>query len=454
MTPSIESGEQAATGLRRELRLRDLVLFNICAIASLRWVAAAAHAGPGSLVLWVIAAVFFFLPSALIVAALSERFPEEGGMYVWTKNAFGDQHAFLCGWSYFISNLLYLPSLLLVGVSMLAYVFGSAGERLSEERVFALPATLGVLWTAFIANFFGLKVAKWISALGGSATYIAAAVLTALAIAAAVHSGIATQFHLLPSANLNTLNFWSQIAFAFVGLELAPIMSGEIRNPQRDLRRAAVISGVGCTLFYMVATVSLLVLMPPEAISPMTGLAQAGAVSASKFGIPAVAILFAALIGFAVAGQADAWIAGNTRLPYAIGLDRYLPAAFARIHPRWRTPYVSLLVQVLAATVLLLMAQLGETVRSAYQILVDMTVIATLIPFVYIFASGWRFASRPAAASGLAVTVIAIIFSAVPPAESASAAIFELKVVGGCVALALLGWLVFKRYEAKRQIAE
>ncbi len=452
MSQTAHSSPQPATGLRRELRLRDLVLFNICAIASLRWIAAAAHSGPGSLLLWLIAAVFFFLPSALIVSSLSERFPQEGGMYVWTKHAFGDQHAFLCSWSYFVSNLLYLPSLLLAGVSMLAFVFGSAGERLSEQRIYALPATLAVLWIAFIANYFGLRVAKWISAFGGTATYIAAAALGALAIAAAVHSGAATKFHLLPQANLNTLNFWSQIAFAFVGLELAPIMSGEIRNPQRDVRRAAVISGFSCTLFYMAATVALLVLMKPESISPMTGLAQAGAVSAAQFGVPAIAILFAALIGFALAGQADAWIAGNTRLPYAVGLDNYLPGAFKRIHPRWGTPYVSLLVQVLAATALLLMAQLGETVRSAYQILVDMTVILTLIPFIYIFGSGLRFANRLAAASGLAVTIIAIVFSAVPPPEAASATVFELKVIGGCVLLLLAGWLIFKRYESKRAI--
>jgi amino acid transporter len=73
-------------------------------------------------------------------------------------------------------------------------------------------------------------------------------------------------------------------------------------------------------------------------------------------------------------------------LPYAIGLDRYLPAAFSRVHPRWGTPYVSLLVQAVAATLFLLMAQLGETVRAAYQIMVDMTVIVTFIPFLYIFA--------------------------------------------------------------------
>jgi hypothetical protein len=97
------------------------------------------------------------------------------------------------------------------------------------------------------------------------------------------------------------------------------------------------------------------------------------------------------------------------------------------------------------------MAQLGETVRAAYQIMVDMTVIVTFIPFAYIFGAGFRFANRVAAVSGLAVTLIAILFAAVPPQEAASAAIFEFKVVGGSVFFGLLGWIVFKRYEALRR---
>ena len=92
---------------------------------------------PGSFVLWIVAAIFFFLPSAITVAGLSRRFPEEGGMYIWTKRAFGDQHAFLCGWFYFISTVLYLPSLLLAGISMTAYAFGGLGQRLAEDREFA-----------------------------------------------------------------------------------------------------------------------------------------------------------------------------------------------------------------------------------------------------------------------------------------------------------------------------
>ena len=162
------------------------------------------------------------------------------------------------------------------------------------------------------------------------------------------------------------------------------------------------------------------------------------------------AILLAVMIGIALAGQVDTWIAGNTRLPYAIGLDNYLPAAFGRTHPRWGTPYISLFVQAVVATLFLVMAQLGETVRATYQIMVDMTVIVTFIPFVYIFGTGLRFASRIAAVSGLAVTVLAIAFSAFPPPEAASVATFEAKVVGGSVLFGLVGWLVFKRYESKR----
>ncbi len=450
MMPAARPGERSVATPRRELRLRDLVFFNVCAIASLRWIASAAHAGPGSLILWGIAALFFFLPSAVVVARLSERFPEEGGMYVWTKQAFGDQHAFLCAWFYYISNVLYFPSLLLAGVTMAAYALGDAGPRLAENRAYALPLTTALLWALFAANFFGLRVAKWVLMLGGSSTFFLGALLCVFAAIAGTHSGTATHFHAAIETKLGTLNFWSQIALAFTGLELAPIVSGEMRNPRRDLPRAAVISGIGCAVFYIAGTAALLALVKPAEISPMTGLAQAGAAAAGKLGLPAISVVFAVLISIAVGGQLGAYIAGNTRLPYAIGLDHYLPEAFSRLHPRWGTPYVSLFLQAAVATIFLIMAQLGETVGAAYQIMVDMMAIATLIPFLYIFGSGFRFASRPAAVSGAAVTVIAIVFSALPTAEAASPITFEVKVVGGCMVIAALGWVVFKRYEAKR----
>lgn len=436
--------------LKRELRLRDLVFFDICAIISLRWAASAAHAGPGSFVLWIIAAAFFFVPSALVIARLSQRFPEEGGMYIWTKHTLGDSHAFICGWLYFISNVLYFPGLLLSGITMSVYALGAFGQHLAENRAFALTTTLAVLWAAFIANFFGMKIAKWISALGGTSTFIIGALLVILAIAVAIRSGSATQLIAVPKTDLDTLNFWSQIAFAFIGLELAPIVSAEIRNPRRDVPRAAVISGVISVVFYIAVTAALLIILRPQDISPMTGLAEAGAAGSAKLGTPMIAILLAALISIALLGQLDTWVAGNTRLPYAIGLDNYLPASFKRLHPRYGTPYVSLLVQAAAATTFLLMAQLGETVRAAYQIMIDMMLIVTFVPFLYIFAAGYRFANRLCAISGLAVTSLAIVLSAIPPPEVSSVGLFEAKVVGGLALFVLLGLAVFKRCERSR----
>src|SRR5262245_31314073 len=105
-----------APHLRREMGLRDLVLFNIAAVIGIRWLGAAAQTGYGSITLWVLAAVLFFVPSAIAVSVLSARFPEEGGIYVWTKSEFGEWHGFLCGWCYWLSNLFYFPNLLLAGV--------------------------------------------------------------------------------------------------------------------------------------------------------------------------------------------------------------------------------------------------------------------------------------------------------------------------------------------------
>lgn len=432
-----------APALRRELRLWHLVLFNLSAIAGVRWLAAAAHAGPGSLTLWLLAAVAFFLPSALVVSSLSVRFPEEGGFYVWTKHAFGPWHGFLCAWVYFVSNILYFPTLLLSGVAMASYMFGESGIRYSENPVYAIPVTVAVLWLAFLVNLVGLRVGKWPGLLGGVSTYLIAALLCGFGLVVAWRFGSATHFQFVPEATWGNLNFWSQIALAMTGLELAPILAGEIHNPGKNIPRAAWLSGFLGAGFYMAGTAAMLALLPPDRISPMTGLAQAGDLAGTRLGASWLSPLFALLITTGVIGQLTTYIAGNTRLPFAIGLDRYLPAAFAKLHPRWHTPHVSILTQAVLSTLFLLLTELGENLRAAYQILVDMVVIATLIPFVYIFAAGFKFGQRVAGTAGAIIAGIAIVLSCSPPPGIASVWLFELKIVGGTALLAIAGRVIF-----------
>jgi amino acid transporter len=431
--------------LKRELRLWHVVLFNISAVAGVRWLAAAAHAGPESLVLWLVAALAFFLPCALVISSLSQKLPEEGGLYVWAKKAFGEWHGFLCAWLYFISNIAYFPTLLLAGVAVASYLFGPAGIRYAEDVRVGIPATVAALWLTFFLNLVGLKSGKWASLLGAAASYLIAALLVVFGIEVVLRHASATRFHFVPQLNFDSLNFWSQIAFAFVGLEVAPILGAEIHDTRNVIPRAALISGIGCAAFYMAGTWALLVMLTPEQISPLTGLAQAGQLAGQRFGASWLSPAFALLVVISLLGQLTTFVAGNTRLPFALGIDHYLPPAFAKLHPRWGTPYVSILVQGLFSTILLLAMQMGETLRAAYQILVDLCLIATFLPFVYIFASGFKFGQRVAGSVGCAVTVLAIVLSAVPPPGIASVWIFELKVVGGALLLALAAWPIYAR---------
>ena len=426
----------AAGHLRRELGLRDLVLFNIAAVVGIRWLAAAAQAGSGSLTLWLLAAVLFFVPSALAVARLSARFPDEGGIYVWTKRGFGEWHGFLCGWCYWLSNLFYLPNLLLAGVSMAAYGFG-----LGENKAWVLAASLAILWLALLANLVGLGLGRWVSNIGGLSTYAAGVLIIVAGMAVWMRHGSATPLHLAPALDFGKLNFWSQIAFAFGGLELGAVMGGEIRDAARNVPRAAWISGLAIAAFYILGTLAMLALLPPGRISIMNGLVEAGA-AAGVFAGRWLGWTLTALVLAGVVGQLGAWIGGSARMPFVIGLDHYLPPAFARLHPRWQTPWISLLAQGGACTVFLLAFEAGASLRTAYQLLVDMTVVTYFIPFLYLFLASWKFGRGWSAAAGMGVTVMAIALSAIPPEGSGAAWLFEAKLAGGCALLIGAGRIV------------
>jgi len=445
---SPKTGEQAdrpQVSLRRELGLRDLVLFNVAAVVGIRWLAAAAHAGPGSLTLWALAAAFFFVPSALAVSRLAARYPEEGGLYVWTRRSFGDWHGFLCGWCYWLSNLFYFPNLLLAGIAVAVYTLGGEYAYLADDRRFVVSASLVVLWAALLTNLVGVKVGKWTENLGGLATYLAGGVLVVLGAAVWVRQGPATPIHPAPQWAWERLNFWSQIAFAFGGLELGAMMGGEIRDPKRTVPRAAWISGAAIAAFYILGTLAILALLPAGEVNIMSGLAQAGVAAGERLGLPWVAPVLALLITLGITGQLGAWMAGSARVPFAVGLDRYLPASFAKLHPRWGTPHVAILTQGVACTVFLLVMQVGENLRTGYQLLVDMTVITYFIPFLYLFLSAWKHGRRGSAACGAAVTVAAIAFSLIPTGEAGSAWLFEAKLAGGCALVVAAARMWFTR---------
>jgi len=446
----------------------DVLLFNIATVLGPRWIAAAAHNGTSSISLWVLAAAFFFVPSALVINELSSRFPEEGGLYVWAKEAFGDFHGFVAGWTYWIYTVFYFPGLLLASAAMSAYIVGEGGATLEHNRQFLLLVSLGYLLVAVALNIIGLNIGKWLQNAGGVSTYLPLLLLVAIAAALWSHHDAITHItwtSMRPVWNWDTVNFWSQIAFAFSGLELVSAMSQEVRNPQRTLPRAVYASGVLIAGMYIVATVAVLALVPAAEVSATSGVFHAITVGSIALKIGVLGIVAAVVVTVGNAGGVGSTVAGIARVPFVVGIDRYLPAAFGKIHPRWRTPYVSILVQAIASCAILLISQINETTRGAYQFLVDATIILYFIPFIYMFAAAIKLYPRPdrsankdavlipggkagvwiVSGTGLAAVLIGILVSLVPPGDSSDKLGFELKLVGGTVAAIALGLALYWR---------
>jgi glutamate:GABA antiporter len=395
--------------LRRAMGFWDVLLFNIAAVLGPRWIAAAAHNGTSSISLWVLAAVLFFLPTALIIIELSTRYPAEGGLYVWSKEAFGDFHGFVAGWSYWIYTFFYFPGLLTASVAMSVYIGGPKWGYLASSPRYLLWASIALLGVAVVLNVVGLNIGKWLQNAGGVSTYVPLLMLVGIGWYIGTHHGSMTQFSVkssFPVWNWDTVNFWSNIAFAFTGMELVCAMSEEVREPRKTFPRAIYASTVLIAVIYIVATIALLALQSPEKTDVRNGVFQGISSGSAALGIAWFGVIAALLVTVGNAGGVGATVAGVARIPFVAGIDRYLPSFFGAIHLRWKTPYISILIQAGISAVILILSQVSSTVIGAYQFLVSMSVILYFIPFLYMYAAAIRLAYRPdRSASGQAVLV-------------------------------------------------
>jgi amino acid transporter len=431
--------------LKRELGLRDVTLFAVACIVGTRWIPAAAHAGPGSVTLWLAAAVLFALPLAIATGALTVKYPGcAGGLYVWTRGDFGRWHGFLCFWVYWMGIAFLLPTAALFYMGAGFYALGPKYAHLADNRFCLLAAALAAIWLALGTNLRGVQIGKWTENIGAAATWLLGGMLLVLALLVGAKRGSATPIHVLPKWNWDTVNFWSNIAYALSGVEMAAMMGAEIRDPVRTLRRAGWIASGFATVFYCVTTVAMLVLLRPERISELNGLAEAGQSAGLALGARWLPPLMAVLVMASAVGQFGGFGTAVSRLPFAAGVDNLLPRAFARVHPRWGTPYVSIITFGAVASFLLLIFQLGDSLRAAYQEMVSLMVITGFLPYLYIFGSAWKAGKRISAVSGWAITMLAILCSLVPTEAIANVWLFEGKLAAGTLAVVASAWLVYR----------
>lgn len=454
------------THLKRALGVADLTWLCVVAIANLNVMPAIAASGPPIMWMWLLGLVFFFLPQGIGVIELSRCFPAEGGLYVWTKEMYGELHGFLCGWCYWTANMFFIPTLLFYLVGLVTYTAGPSLGRWADSPLLFGGITIGLLWLTALANIRGLGVGKWVNNAGGIGTLAAASILILLGAWSVARYGMAmplSSFH-LGKLDTGVASSFGLICFALVGLELGAVMGGEIRDPQRSIPRSVLYGGILAALQYLGATLAILLAVPQKDLKVVQGVLQSVDVMESKLGLGWLLLPIAFLIAVSTVGATSAWLSGSARILFVSGLDRYLPKALGKIHPKYQTPHVALIGIGALASGLILMSFVGRsTVKEAYVTLLDLAVALQMISYTYLFASLARMAFRHspaagsirvrfAAISGLLASVAGMLVAFVPSHSVDSVWRFELKMILTCILFLSLAVGLFFYYSRKQAV--
>lgn len=447
-----------APNLRRELGLFDLTLLLVIAVVNINTIPVIAAAGWRTITLWILAFVLFLIPQGMAVAEFGKQYPGEGGIYLWTREMFGDFHAFISGWCYWTNNLFYFPSVLFILVGVLVYAGGKTAVDLAASREFMAMSSLAILIFITALHIRGLGIGKWLNNIGAFGTWFGLGMLVIIGITVLTRYGKAAT-PLSPSAFMLSFkeytdySTFSIMLYSIVGLELGSVMGDEIKDVTKIIGKAALMAGTICILLYLVGSAAILIAVPAAEIGAIQGLMQAVALVATDLKMSFMIPIISVLLALAVMGVCSAWIAGAARVPFVMGLDVYLPSVLGNTHPKWGTPYVSLLVQCVLSGIFIFLSLYGASVGQAYRILLSSSVVIQLIPFLYLFLGLWKLGRRRVVAVlGFIASAFGILFVFVPSLTETDVLGFELKVIGSSavmLGLAIVFYVIGRRKHNK-----
>jgi amino acid transporter len=460
------------TGLKRSIGFRDLALFYVVTGLSIRWIATAAAAGPSVLIVWLAALVCFFIPLAASVMELSSRYPQEGGIYIWAEQAFGEFAGFITAWTYWMSNVPYFSAVLYFAAASTLFAFGRHGQSLTASAGYFMIFSAGWLAIITLLNIVGLDIGKWLNNVTSLGSILPLAIVIVLGVMSYLRFGSALHFTaaaITPHWSMRNAIFWSGAFFAFSGMESGSAMGDEIRNPRRTIPWAILAGGSVMVIGYVAGTAALLVAVPAGAVNGPDGLLNGISTLSSRLGLSWLLAPMALLVSLNGVGNAAAYLSSTSRLPFVAGIHNYLPPVFGRIHPRFRTPWVAIAVYGAAGIVMALLGQAGTNVRGAYNMLVGMAGLTTFLPYLFMFGALIRVQNRPMepgalripggrpvaiglALLGLASTLVTIVLSTIPADDDPHPIMAMIKIIGFTSVLLGGGVVVFviARYKQRK----
>ncbi|TCN67631.1 amino acid permease [Acetobacteroides hydrogenigenes] len=307
---------------------------------------AAASNPTSSIIAWLITSVgSLFL--ALVFGKLGALYPRSGGPIVYTRLAYGEFAAFLIAWTFWIGMWVGNAAIITAVVRYLTIFFPALGTN----GLLAFIVSSSILWLFTLINLKGVKEAGFV----GIVTTVAKISVLIVVIAVAFWGFSFDNFYTVSAAELSgfgsipvavAITLWS-----YIGLESASVTGGEIKNPARNIKLSTILGFSITAVIYILTSFAAMGAMPQSELAnstaPMSDIINR--ISGGTWGgwFMALGVIVAA------GGATSGWILTTARSSFAAGEEKLFPSFFARVHKRYSTPSVSLIVSGVLANVLL-----------------------------------------------------------------------------------------------------
>lgn len=448
------------------LSVFTLMMINVIAVDSLRTLPISAEYGSALIFYYVVAAVCFFIPTALVTAELATAWPNTGGAYVWVTKAFGPKIGFLTIWLQWIYNVVWYPTILAFLAGTLASLIAPS---LANSTAYTLSVILILFWASTIISCLGLQISSRFSVIGAVVgTMIPILIIISLGALWLIH-GHVSQIHfdkadLLPKLNnVNNLGFLVAVLFGLVGMEMSAVHAGDVKNPQKDYPRALLYSSLIILITLIGGSLAIAVVIPSGQISFVSSLVDAYAIFFKAhhwvWAVPAmVTMIF-------ISGLANmsAWVIGPTRGLWVAAEEGNVPKYFAKLNSRGM-PARILVLQAIIVTLLCSVFLLMSSVNSSYWILTALTSQLALLFYIFMFAAVIRLRYKApevvrayripggnwgvwiVAGVGILTSVGVILLGFLPPSnlQITSVRTYELILIGGILLFALPPLLIHR----------
>jgi amino acid transporter len=384
---------QSTGSSARTLGASSIALISLAAVLTLRSMPAIAEDGWSSIAYYLLGALLFFIPLALVAAELATGWPRAGGLYAWVREAFGNRSGFLAIWFEWVEGVVWFPTVLSFVAAAAAYVFEPS---LANEKVYLVSVMLVVFWGLTLLNFFG---EKWILRMNNPAVIIGTLVPAAVLIVLGLYWLLAGKHLAVPFSasalkpNLSSVNhmvFFVGVVLGYAGIEMAGFHAKETKNPKRDFPRAIFLAAlliVGISIF---ATLAIAFIVPPAQLSLVAGIPQAFSLFFSQLGVGVWATkLLSGLVALGTLALISTWLLGPSKGLYASERTGDLPPELHYVNKR-HVPVAVLIFQGILGTGFSLMFLFVPSIDTSYWMLTALTTQILVMMYIMIFAAAIR----------------------------------------------------------------